>query len=110
MAGFLAMMAFVVLAGTWLIRISLRLPVMDIRELCGYGIVVISLIFLYGIMIAKVGIALIHEVLEEQRSRAEELRFRAKQRYEMSPEEILAEGGLPEENSSAAAGEGGTQA
>ncbi len=90
MAGFLAMLAFVVLAGTWLLRMSFRLPVMDIKYLCGYGVVVIIFIFIYGLMIAKVGVALIHEVLDEQRTKEEEERYRAKLRYSTPADQALA--------------------
>ncbi|MFH0911583.1 MAG: hypothetical protein V1918_08795 [Planctomycetota bacterium] len=77
LAGLLAMMAFMLLAGTWCLRILAGMSAMEPSKVLSIGIAVALLYYLViGRMIAKLGIRLVEEELAEKRAREEEQRHR----------------------------------
>ena len=82
LAGFFASLALMVLIGSWLLRHLHGLPRMPPDKLVMAGFLVFVLSFPVGYFIAKLGISLVQEVLEERRNREEERRHRARVRYQ----------------------------
>lgn len=75
-------MAFILFASTWLFRKLMMMPVMDINQLFIESWVIIVVYMIVGLFLARLGIALVMEVLEERRRREEERRERARMRYQ----------------------------
>ncbi len=82
LAGFLAILALVVLFGAWLVKTWRGEPSIPVDKAVSYGFTVLVVYFVVGVFVAKVGIGLIQEVLAERRHREEERRYRARMRYE----------------------------
>ncbi len=79
LAGLLALLAFVILAGTWVLRTILGLPSMEPATVLFIGIVVVVMYYVFiGRMVAKVGTRLVEEELAELRSRQDEMRHRGR--------------------------------
>lgn len=83
-------MAFILFASTWLFRKLLQMPVMDINQLFIESWVIIVVYMIVGLFLARLGIALVMEVLEERRRREEERRERARMRYQ----DVINAGGI----------------
>mgnify|MGYP001610721989 CR=1 FL=1 len=88
LAALLSILGVVALFGTWLLHRALALPTMPAERILNYGVLILVVYFWVGMFVAKVGVSLIREVMAERRSRDEEKRFNARNRYEA----LLGEG------------------
>jgi hypothetical protein len=84
LAALLALLGVVVLFTTWIVCQLWpgQKPVMSPDKVLQWGLVVLVVYAILGLFLAKVGISLIREMMADKRSRDEELRYRARTRYE----------------------------
>ncbi|MHC4870212.1 MAG: hypothetical protein ACYTFY_00040 [Planctomycetota bacterium] len=74
LSGLMALMAFMLLAGTWCMRRLLGLPVMDPVQVLSSVLIVLPLYyFVVGRIVSRIGISLIQEQLADVRAREEEM-------------------------------------
>lgn len=81
LSAFFTLLAFAFFAGTYLLRKIFGFPVADVTAMFSQGVVVIIAYFVIGMFLAKMGIALVNEVLEARRQREEDKRERARNLY-----------------------------
>lgn len=87
LSALMALMAFMLIAGTWCIRRLIGLPVMDPVQVLSSVLVILPLYyFVIGRIVSRIGISLIQEQLADNRAKEEELIHQA-QMLEHSSEE-----------------------
>ncbi len=97
MAGLLSIMAFALLLTAWLVQKARSATVLPVETLMGYAVVVLFVYMFIGRLVARVGVDLVQEVLNEQRAREEDRRTRARQRYSQVTSEEEEEAAEPAE-------------
>lgn len=81
LAAFFTLLAFAFFASTWLLRRIGGYPVADMTAMFSQGVVIIVAYFVIGMFLAKMGIALVNEVLEGRHQSEEDKRERARNLY-----------------------------
>lgn len=81
LASFFTLLAFVFFSATWLLRRSFGFPAADITAMFSQGVVIIGAYFVIGMFLARMGIALVNEVLESKHQIEEDKRERARNLY-----------------------------
>lgn len=81
LAAFFTLIAFVIFSTTWLIRRMVGFPTADVTAMFGQGVVVLMAYFIIGMFIAKMGVALINEILDTKHVEEEDKRERARNLY-----------------------------
>ncbi len=81
LAAFFTLLSFVFFSATWLIRKMFGYPTADVTAMFTQGVVIIVAYFMIGMFVAKMGIALVKEVVEDKRQLDEEKRERARNLY-----------------------------
>lgn len=87
LSAMFSLLAVGILIGTWLIRRAMGLPTVGINEFFGVALAVFVSCLILGRVYARLGVSMIKEVIAERRSREEERRARARQRYEAALDE-----------------------
>lgn len=81
LAAFFTLLAFIFFSATWLLRKLAGYPTADVTAMFSQGVVIIGAYFMIGMFLAKMGIALVREIMEERRTADEEKRERARSLY-----------------------------
>lgn len=81
LAAFFTMIAFVVFAGTWLVRRFVGLNAISVTSLFTQSCVLIIAYFIIGIFLSRMGVALVHELMEEHHREEADRRERARNLY-----------------------------
>ncbi len=81
LSAFFTLLAFAFFASTYLFRKFFGYPVADVTAMFSQGVVVIIAYFVIGMFLAKMGIALVNEVLESRHQQEEDKRERARNLY-----------------------------
>lgn len=81
LAAFFTLLAFVFFSATWLLRRSFGFPTSDVTAMFSQGVVIIIAYFVIGMFLARMGIALVNEVLDGKHQVDEDKRERARNLY-----------------------------
>ncbi len=68
LAGFLAILGFTAMLAVWVCQQLNSLPSLPLEDLIPFGIAILLGYFIWGIFIAKLGIDIVQEIIQERRS------------------------------------------